>query len=116
MRAASAAADLVWRTHDPDLDKAVRPFLDAATPVHNSRYRCASLRARLAARCRMARGRSQCALQRHRAVAKPLGAARSRGLDAEFLSEQFGRLGNTPYELDAIELEIAGTPLRPVPC
>ena len=25
--------DLVWRTHDPDLDKACVPFLDAASPV-----------------------------------------------------------------------------------
>src|ERR1700722_368591 len=26
--------DLIWRTHDPDLDKAVRPFLEASAPVH----------------------------------------------------------------------------------
>src|SRR5215211_7430281 len=26
--------DLLWRTHDPDLDKAARPFTQASTPVH----------------------------------------------------------------------------------
>ena len=25
--------DLVWRTHDPDLDKVARPYTEAATPV-----------------------------------------------------------------------------------
>src|SRR5262249_18733419 len=25
--------DLVWRTHDPDLDKAAKPYLDAAAPL-----------------------------------------------------------------------------------
>ena len=27
------AGDLVWRTHDPELDRAARPFLDPAAPV-----------------------------------------------------------------------------------
>ena len=35
---------------------------------------------------------------------EPLGQPRNRALDTEFLQEQFGRLGNTPYELSAIEL------------
>src|SRR5262249_36182379 len=26
--------DLVWRTHDPDVDRAARPFIDAAVPLH----------------------------------------------------------------------------------
>jgi U32 family peptidase len=26
--------DLVWRTHDPDLDKVARPYTEAAAPVH----------------------------------------------------------------------------------
>jgi putative protease len=27
------AGDLVWRTHDPDLDRAARPFLEPSAPV-----------------------------------------------------------------------------------
>ena len=30
---ASAAGDLLWRTHDPDLDKAARPYIDASRSV-----------------------------------------------------------------------------------
>ena len=26
--------DLVWRTHDPDIDKAARVYTEAATPLH----------------------------------------------------------------------------------
>jgi len=43
----------------------------------------------------------------------PLVAARNRGLDPEFLRDQFGRLGNTPYELAAVELEVEGSPFAP---
>ena len=106
--------DLVWRTHDPDLDKAVRPFLDAATPVHKQPV-SVRVTARegspLVAEWRVGEASAPSSVTVQ--SPKPLGAARSRGLDAEFLSEQFGRLGNTPYELDAIELEIAGTPFAP---
>jgi putative protease len=42
--------------------------------------------------------------------AAPLGRARSRVLDEKLLREQFGRLGNTPYDLGGIELEIVGAP------
>ena len=33
------AGDLVWRTHDPDLDQAARPFTHAAAPVSRQRVR-----------------------------------------------------------------------------
>src|ERR1035438_9708542 len=43
----------------------------------------------------------------------PLGAARHRPIDEEYLRQQLGRLGNTPYELAAVKLEIAGAPFAP---
>jgi putative protease len=43
----------------------------------------------------------------------PLGAARHRAIDEEYLRAQLGRLGNTPYELAEVELEIAGAPFAP---
>ena len=43
----------------------------------------------------------------------PLGAARNRAIDEEYLRAQLGRLGNTPYELAEVELEIAGAPFAP---
>jgi putative protease len=102
--------DLVWRTHDPDLDKAVRPFLEAAMPVHKQPV-LVRVRARegapLEAEWRV--GNVSVTVQ----SPEPLGTARNRGLDADFLKEQFGRLGNTPYELSAIELDVEGSPFAP---
>jgi putative protease len=43
----------------------------------------------------------------------PLGAARHRAIDEEYLRAQLGRLGNTPYELAEVEMEIAGAPFAP---
>jgi putative protease len=43
----------------------------------------------------------------------PLAAAQNRGLTAEFLREQLGRLGNTPYELGQVDLECDGSPFAP---
>ena len=42
-----------------------------------------------------------------------LSAAENRALDVPFLSAQLGRLGNTPYELAAVELEMTGSPFAP---
>jgi U32 family peptidase len=106
--------DLVWRTHDPDLDKAVRPFLQPAAPV---RKQPVSVRVSaregspLEAEWRVAGGRATTTVTVQ--SPEPLSAARNRGLDLGFLKDQFGRLGNTPYELDAIELEVTGTPFAP---
>jgi putative protease len=108
------SGDLVWRTHDPDLDKAVRPFLEAATPVHKQPVSVrvfAREGSPLEAEWRVAGGGVAARVTVE--SPEPLGTARNRGLDREFLREQFGRLGNTPYELGAIELEIAGTPFAP---
>ena len=46
----------------------------------------------------------------------PLPAAQTHGLTAAALAEQFGRLGDTPYVLDGVELDLAGKPLRPRRC
>jgi U32 family peptidase len=102
--------DLVWRTHDPDLDKAVRPFLEAVTPI---RRQPVSVRvmAREGAPLEAAWRVGDVSVTVRSAEA--LGTARSRGLDADFLKEQFGRLGNTPYQLSAIELDVEGSPFAP---
>ena len=42
-----------------------------------------------------------------------LGHAQSRGLSLEALRGQFGRLGNTPYELADLALESNGAPFAP---
>ena len=104
------AGDLVWRTHDPDVDRAARAYLEPAAPVSRQ-----PVSVRVTAR----QGEPLRTDWRvGNAVARvespgPLGAARHRPLDREFLREQFGRLGNTPYQLEELELETAGAPFAP---
>ncbi len=107
------AGDLVWRTHDPELDRAARPYLEACTPIRKQ-----PLRVRVMAR-------EGTALQIDwRLAARPelgitvtgpeaLPLAQNRTVTREYLRDQLGRLGNTPYELSDLELEIAGSPFIP---
>jgi len=102
--------DLVWRTHDPDLDKVARPYTEAATPLRKQAVAVA-VTAREGAplstvwRC----GEFSVRVE----SPSPLGAARSRGLDRELLRAQLGRLGNTPYELADLQADIQGSPFAP---
>lgn len=105
--------DLVWRTHDPDLDRAARPFLDPPSPVarqvvdvhvtaHEGQPLVAEwtlLKSGLSARVQSP---------------EPLGAARNRAISSDLLREQFGRLGNTPYQLGQLTLDVSGSPFAPV--
>jgi putative protease len=102
--------DLVWRTHDPEIDKAARAYLEPDAPVHKQ-----PVSVKVVARegeplvTEWSAGRAAAKVESQ----SPLGTARNRALDREFLREQFGRLGNTPYQLADLELEIAGSPFAP---
>jgi putative protease len=105
--------DLVWRTHDPDLDKAARPFIQAAAPVH---------RQPVGLRVLAHVGKpleTEWALADHPDLrvtvrsAEPLQPAQNRAIDAAYLREQLGRLGNTPYELAGLDLDLDGRPFAP---
>jgi U32 family peptidase len=105
--------DLVWRTHDPNLDQVVRRFTHATAPVSRQR-----IRLRVAA----TEGEplaTEWSLEKQPDIsvtvnsAAPLEAAQSRRITVESLREQFGRLGNTPYELADIELDVSGSPFVP---
>lgn len=95
--------DLVWRTHDPALAGFAKPFLEPAAPVRKQ-----PVRVRVVARPGEPL-RSEWALEGGRKTEAispdPLPTARNRGLSAETLRDQFGRLGNTPYELAEVTLE-----------
>jgi U32 family peptidase len=104
--------DLVWRTHDPDLDRAARPFLDPAAPVSKQPLRVHAIAAEdqpLRTRWTLPNGLSVIADS-----PAPLNAAQNRGLTPEILHEHLGRLGNTPYELESLDAEIAGPVFVPV--
>jgi putative protease len=105
------AGDLVWRTHDPELDRAVRPFLNAAAPVAKqplALHVTAVVNQPLHTRWTLPSGLSVTVES-----PAPLNEAQNRGVTEESLKEQFARLGNTPYELAELTAEISGSVFVP---
>jgi putative protease len=107
------AGDRLWRTHDPELEKEARPFTQAAAPVYKQ-----PVDVRVTARAGaplliewtlVERPEVQVTVQ----SADPLGPAQNRALSEEFLREQLGRLGNTPYELASLQLDLEDRPFAP---
>lgn len=102
--------DLVWRTRDPDLERIVRPYTQATAPVSRQ-----PLSVKVAAREGEPLATEWHLVKRPEIVvdvdsAEPLGKAQNRAVSREYLAEQLGRLGNTPYELAEVEAEIVGSP------
>ncbi|HTS76270.1 MAG TPA: DUF3656 domain-containing protein [Bryobacteraceae bacterium] len=103
--------DLVWRTHDPAIDRTARVFLDPPAPVARRIVNvCVTARENYPLRAEWSVGGQNIAVE----SSAPLGAARNRALSEALLREQFGRLGNTSYELGELILDIAGSPFAPV--
>jgi putative protease len=105
--------DLVWRTHDPALDKVARRFTEATAPVHKqplSVYVKAQEGAPLALTWTLVE-QPQVSITMY--SDEPLITAQHRALDLDFAREQLGRLGATPYELATIELDVRGRPFAP---
>ncbi len=105
--------DWLWQTYDPEIAKAARPFTQAETPLHKQ-----SLIVRIIAReGEKLRLHWQLTARPDIHVCvespEPLPRAQNQGLTRDFLQEQLGRLGNTPYELAEIALEMAGLPFAP---
>lgn len=105
--------DLVWRTHDPDLDKLARPFTEATSPVYKRPVQVhvtAHQGQPLVIEWTLSEQP-----QVHTTVRsdEPLAPAASRVLSTDFLREQLGRLGNTPYELAELQLDLRGSPFVP---
>lgn len=107
------AGDWVWRTHDPHLKKTARPYTRAATPLEKQ-----PVGVTVIARA------GEALVTRWQVLKEPdtvveicsdiaLPVAQKRALDAEYLREQFGRLGNTPYELADLDLKVEGAPFAP---
>ncbi len=102
--------DLIWRTHDPDIDKAARVYTEARTPLHKQAVKlCVAAREGERLRTVWTVGTVSVTVESD----APLSGARNRAIDEEYVRTQLGRLGNTPYELADVELEIAGAPFAP---
>jgi putative protease len=106
--------DLVWRTHDPSLDRVTKPYLEPVAPVARQKVRV-DVEARPGEPLRSVWAvAAQPGLRVRVESAAPLGVARNRGLSEQLLRDQFGRLGGTPYELGEIALAAEGTLFAPV--
>ena len=104
------AGDRLWRTDDPEIEKAARAYTQAAAPV---------ARQPVVVRVTAVEGEplaAEWSLAKHPKVrvmvksSSPLSAAQNRGLSLELLREQFGRLGNTAYELADVSMDLRGAP------
>jgi len=109
--------DWVWRSHDPDLERIARPFTRMAGPVHKQPVHVAvTARAgeRLLLQWRL-EPKSDAAPGGNTSVQSeaPLAVSQKRPVTLEFLREQVGRLGNTPYVLAGIDADIQGDPFVP---
>ncbi len=107
------AGDLVWRTHDPALDKVVRSYTDAPAPVHKQPLRVrvtAYEGAPLVLEWRLLRPPELSVVVR---ADDPLVQAANRELDVPSLRAQLDRLGNTAYVLEELEVDVRGRPFVP---
>ncbi len=103
--------DLLWRTHDPEIARAVRPFLEPVAPVSKqplTAHVIAIENQPLCIRWTLQNGFSVTVES-----TTVLVSAQNRGLTEESLKEQLGRLGNTPYELSGLTSEIGGLVFAP---
>lgn len=107
------AGDQVWRTHDPELDKLARPLTEATTPVHKqpvTAHVVAHEGAPLTIEWRLVEQPDLSVVVRS---AEPLVPAQNRGISPDYLRDQLGRLGNTPYVLAEVQLDVQGQPFAP---
>ncbi len=105
--------DLLWRTNDPDLHKAAQLYTRGQTAVQKQGLR---MRVRLHENEPL---RLECNLLKFPIIKAtavspdPLHPAQKQAFSEALLREQLGRLGNTPYELAALEIDVSGNPFVP---
>ncbi|MEP7362967.1 MAG: DUF3656 domain-containing protein [Acidobacteriota bacterium] len=105
--------DLLWRTHDPALDKVLRPYLEPAAPVQRQ-----NVDVHVTARAGEPLRTTWSLADRPGISAsvnspEPLSSAQNRALDEQQLRAQFERLGASAYSLGAVTLESANPVFAP---
>lgn len=106
------AGDLVWRTHDPTLTARVKPYLDPADPLY-TRPVTAVFVGREGALPTLTL-RDEGGREVTVAGESPLQSARNRALSEDTLREQLGKLGGTPFHLQALRAELPSPVFAPV--
>jgi U32 family peptidase len=105
------AGDRVWRTADADVARAAKPYLEATSPVARQGVRVHVKAAEGSALVTEWSVGGECVTVESAVV---LEHAQNRAVSVESLTRQFERLGNTPYELREVTLEVSGSPFAPV--
>jgi U32 family peptidase len=103
--------DLVWRSHDPDIDRVARPYLNPSAPVQRQPLTVtvtAHEGSPMRIEWRLNSGGSAATTS-----PDPLPRAQTAGLSQDVLSTQLGRLGGTPYEIVSLKTDLAGAPFAP---
>ena len=94
--------DLLWRTHDPELDRVVKPYMSPASPVAKQLVNVhvvARVGEKLTTTWTL--GRFSATVE----SGKRLDAAEGRAVDEGSLRGQLDRLGSSPYQLGALTLD-----------
>ena len=102
--------DRIWRTGDPGLERAARVYTEAVAPVTRQpvHVRVTAVEGEpLITKWSLMKQPQISTLVK---TATPLSTAQNRGLSLDLLRDQFGRLGNTAYELADVTLDVKGAP------
>ncbi len=99
------AGDRVWKTDDPALNRRLRATFES---VHRREPVDAIVEGRAGSPMRLTIGGVTVE------SGQPLETARKRPLTADYLREQIGRLGSTPFELRTLDLRLEGDVILPV--
>jgi putative protease len=105
------AGDLIWRSHDPDLDRLTRPYLEPVAPVHKQPLTVtvtAHEGKPLSIEWTLNSGKSIVTTS-----PEPLLRAQNRGLTRDVLSAHLNRLGNAAYEVKSFNIDVSGAPFAP---
>ncbi|KAA3663454.1 MAG: U32 family peptidase, partial [Chloroflexi bacterium] len=105
--------DLLWRTHDPDLDKAVKPLTQANTPLHKQPLHVQVIAHEGAILQSIWKLKNHSEIQITIQSDEPLAAAQNRAVSVDFIRKQLGRLGNTAYELAELDVDVRERPFIP---
>jgi putative protease len=99
------AGDLVWRSHDPAVEKSLRGLA-----AHRQ-----ALKAHVMARAGEPLRIQWTAGEHSVETVSPqaLESAQNRAITEEYLTAQLGRLGNTGYALAEVSLDVEGSPFAP---
>jgi U32 family peptidase len=106
--------DLVWRSSDSDVTQVARPFTEASAPVHRQPVQVRAVAhagSPLVAEWSLVQTPETSVTVRSDGA---LATAQNRAISVESVREQFGRLGNTAYELRSVSLDVEGSPFVPV--